>query len=128
MNSPRSSDSEAAGTSTTTVVAADSFSTITTTAAASVPVQDSDVIMIPRSKGNESFRLDGHRAPSFTIGADRKLDIKHSSQPQKPPSMNSELLANALLKKTNEVERRKMEVTFNEYNLIVQIVIGAITK
>jgi hypothetical protein len=136
LNSPRSSDCEtpvagtsntAAGTDVLSVPA--SVSVSASAGANATAMMDSDVIKIPRSKGNESFRLDGHRAPSFTLGSgDRKLDLKHSSLPHKPPSINSELLTNALLRRTNEVERRRMEVTFNEYNLIVQIVISAVAK
>lgn len=40
------------------------------------------------------------------------------------PSLNSELIANALIKKS-EFERRKCEITFNDYNLIVLISITA---
>lgn len=94
---------------------------------ATAAADTNDIIKIPRSKGNESFRLDG-RQGSFTLGTDRKIDLKSTSSVNKHPSMNSEHLANALLRKTVEVEKRKMEVTFNDYNLIVQIVVSAVPK
>lgn len=90
---------------------------------------DGDVIKIPRSKGNESFRLDG-RAGSFTLGSsERKGDHSrpHSINAGHRPSANTELMANALIKKS-EHERRKCEITFNDYNLIVQIVISPCAK
>jgi hypothetical protein len=100
---------------------------------------EGDVISIPRSKGNESFRLDG-RTPSFSFAGDHRPDPKHRhSLPHAPPhrtrsaagmttTPSSEHLANTLLRKTCEIEKRKMEVTFNDYNLIVQIVVSAVIK
>lgn len=49
-------------------------------------------------------------------------------QRSRPQSLNSAMMATALLSKTVEVQKRRMEVTFNDYNRIVQIVISPVTQ
>ena len=49
-------------------------------------------------------------------------------QRSRPQSLNSAMMATALLNKTVEVQKRRMEVTFNDYNRIVQIVISPVTQ
>jgi len=113
---PRSADHDAQ-------VAAAALQLQSSSTDASLPVSDADkdVIKIPRSKGNESFRLDVSRT-----GTIQPASLTNKAN-NRPPSMNSELMANALIKKS-ESERRKCEVTFNDYNLIVQIVITPAPK
>ena len=81
---------------------------------------ETDIIKIPRSKGNESFRLEMSRTGTLQPAA-------NSSKVTRTPSLNSELMANALIKKS-EHDRRKIDITFNDYNLIVQIVITSCPK
>jgi len=128
-----------------------------------------DIIKIPRSKGNESFRVEASRTGACLfkywilfsvllswlshISSRSRTDFSSASicfllliladcilhtgtlppptsansRPtsiHRAPSLNSELIASALIKKS-EFERRKCEITFNDYNLIVLISVAA---
>eukprot|EP01032_Pedospumella_encystans_P008381 gene8381-9956_t len=80
-----------------------------------------DIIKIPRSKGNESFRVEASR--TGTLQPPSAANSRPTSI-HRAPSLNSELIASALIKKS-EFERRKCEITFNDYNLIVHISVTA---